>query len=72
MTKIEIHKRLGLTTKRTDEIFDDVIQAYQKNYSLQDAVEFVAKNYNCESVVAGMTLDILITKVLCGIEGKGR
>jgi hypothetical protein len=40
--KIEIHKRLGLSIERVDEIFDEIFDVFKKNRSLRETVELTS------------------------------
>ena len=59
-TKTEIHKRLGVTITRVDEITDELFNEFTKNRSLGETVEFVKLHYDSESVIAGIVLDAII------------
>ena len=60
--KIEIHKRLGVSAPRTDEIIDGVVAAFAKNDSPREMVEFVNNTYDSESVIAGITMNTALTE----------
>jgi hypothetical protein len=70
--KIEIHKRLGLSIERVDEIFDEIFDVFKKNRSLRETVEFVNEHYDSESIAAGITLNMILTEVLSDIERNSK
>ena len=60
--EIEIHKRLGLSMERVDEICGEIHDVFKTNRLLHDAVEFVNGRYDSESVAAGVMLNIIFVE----------